>query len=167
VLARRHPGLVAVYLDAWGHTGPWAERRGFDSVVQAGTGIAAGASSDGGTPGVLPCQLLDHGTGYLAAAAVLDGLRRQASEGGTHVRRLSLARTAAWLMALPPGPSAAGSSAGTNADLPDTGPWLVRWADAGGSVEAVGPPGSLDGSPLTWPGAPGRYQDGRAAWRDG
>ena len=32
-LAERHPGLVVVYLDAWGHSGPWAGRRGFDSVV--------------------------------------------------------------------------------------------------------------------------------------
>ena len=87
---------------AWGHTGPWAARRGFDSVVQAPTGIAASESADGETPGALPCQLLDHGTGYLAAAAVLDGVRRQMLTGGTHVRRLSLARTAAWLTARPP-----------------------------------------------------------------
>src|SRR5262249_6247466 len=98
-IADRHPGLVVVYLDAWGHSGPWATRRGFDSVVQAPTGVAHAESADGGpTPGALPCQLLDHGTGYLAAAAALDGLRRQSETGGTYVRRLSLARTAAWLL---------------------------------------------------------------------
>ena len=74
-----------------------------DSVVQAPTGIAAGeVDDDGGEPGALPCQLLDHGTGYLAAAAALDGLRRQAEGGGTHVRRLSLARTVWWLTDLLP-----------------------------------------------------------------
>jgi hypothetical protein len=77
-LAAQYPGLVVAYLDAWGHHGPWAGRRGFDSIVQGPTGIAMGESADGVKPGVLPCQLLDHGTGYLAAAAVLDGLRRQA-----------------------------------------------------------------------------------------
>ena len=69
--------------------------------MQAPTGIAMGESTDGSDtgsePGALPCQLLDHGTGYLAAAAVFDGLRRQGELGGTHVRRLSLARTAWWL----------------------------------------------------------------------
>src|SRR5262249_49178141 len=100
-LIERRPGVVAVYLDAWGHTGPWAGRRGFDSVVQGPTGIAQGEMSDSGQPGALPCQLLDHGTGYLAAAAALDSLRRQRQDGGTHVRRLSLARTAAWLTSRP------------------------------------------------------------------
>ena len=99
VLVERCPGTVIVYLDAWGHTGPWATRRGFDSIVQVVSGIALIESPDGERPGVLPCQLLDHGTGYLAAAAALDGLRRQAEYGGTHVRRVSLARTAEWLIA--------------------------------------------------------------------
>lgn len=107
-----HPGLVLVYIDAWGHTGPWAARRGFDSVVQASTGIADAESLPGGEPGALPCQLLDHATGYLAAAAALDGLARQGAEGGTQVRRLSLARTAAWLMAKPPGPPHGGAPKG-------------------------------------------------------
>src|SRR5690606_27326696 len=39
-LAARHPGLVVGRVSAWGHTGPWADRRGFDSIVQAASGIA-------------------------------------------------------------------------------------------------------------------------------
>ena len=99
-LAERYPGLVVVRLAAWGHSGPWRGRRGFDSVVQAATGIAAAEAGPHGEPGALPCQLLDHGTGYLAAAAALDGVRRQAEQGGTHVRTLSLARTAHWLLSV-------------------------------------------------------------------
>ena len=106
-LADRHPGLVVVVVDAWGHHGPWSGRRGFDSIVQAASGIATSEAGDGDEPGALPCQLLDHGTGYLAAAAVLDGLRRQAATGGTVVRSLSLARTAAWLTS---GPIESGSA---------------------------------------------------------
>ncbi len=87
-IAARHPGTVIVVIDAWGHDGPWAQRRGFDSVVQAATGLAAGEVQAGGEPGALPCQLLDHGTGYLAAAAALDGLRRQRRHGGSIVRRV-------------------------------------------------------------------------------
>ena len=70
-LAERHPGLVVVSLSAWGSRGPWGSRRGFDSIVQAASGIAMTESADGERPGALPCQLLDHGTGYLCAAAAL------------------------------------------------------------------------------------------------
>ena len=97
-LAERHPGLVVVSLSAWGGTGPWGGRRGFDSIVQAASGIAVAESADGDRPGAMPCQLLDHGTGYLCAAAALRGLADQAVAGGTQVRELSLARTAHWLL---------------------------------------------------------------------
>jgi crotonobetainyl-CoA:carnitine CoA-transferase CaiB-like acyl-CoA transferase len=146
-LTERHPGLVAVYLAAWGHSGPWAGRRGFDSVVQGPTGIAMGESTNGTDPGVLPCQLLDHGTGYLAAAAAMDGLRRQAAQGGTHVRRLSLARTALWLTSQGRQPR----DDGAPADGSETPPWLVDMDDAQSSVTAVAPPGTLGDRPLAWP----------------
>lgn len=158
-LTERHPGLVITILDAWGHRGPWAGRRGFDSVVQAPTGIALAESADGTAPGALPCQLLDHGTGYLAAAAALDGVRRQITEGGTHVRRVSLARTAAWLM----------STTADGAERPapeDVAPseWLTELQHPRGSVTAVRPPGVLDGRPLRWPAPPTGYTDDPAAW---
>ena len=160
-LTQRHSGIVAVYLDAWGHSGPWSGRRGFDSVVQGPTGIADGESRSPSEPGALPCQLLDHGTGYLAAAAAIDGLHRQAVEGGTHVRRLSLARTARWLTSqgvTPVGPSAPAAE-------PDAPSWLVQVDDAG-PVTAVAPPGSLDGRPLRWPGPPSRYGLDPPRWSD-
>jgi crotonobetainyl-CoA:carnitine CoA-transferase CaiB-like acyl-CoA transferase len=158
-LADRHPGLVAVYLDAWGHSGPWAGRRGFDSIVQAPTGIAMGESADGMAPGVLPCQLLDHGTGYLTAAAVLDGLRRQSNVGGTHIRRLSLARTAWWLTAA----STDNRGAEAVADA-DVSPWLGESSSAEGVVTAVTPPGGLNGRRLQWPLPLTGYGNDEAVW---
>lgn len=157
-LAERHPGLVAVYLDAWGHTGPWRDRRGFDSVVQAPSGIAMGESADGAEPGSLPCQLLDHGTGYLSAAAVLDGLRRQRELGGTHVRRLSLARTAWWVACTDAGD-------GGLADPEPGTPWLVelQTRDAG-SVVAVAPPGRVGDEPLGWPSPVSSYGADQPEW---
>jgi hypothetical protein len=162
-LADGYPGLVVVYLDAWGHSGPWAGRRGFDSVVQAPTGIAVGESATTQEPGALPCQLLDHGTGYLAAAAVLDGLRRQCSDGGTHVRRLSLARTAMWLAAqgLQPRPA---TEPDAEASTPE---WLVDLESANGPVVAVSPPGALGDRALRWPFAPTGYAGDAAAWPAG
>jgi crotonobetainyl-CoA:carnitine CoA-transferase CaiB-like acyl-CoA transferase len=151
-IAERHPGLVAVYLDAWGHSGPWASRRGFDSVVQAPTGVSDAESADGGrTPGALPCQLLDHGTGYLAAAAALDGLRRQGENGGTYVRRLSLARTAEWLLE---SQTHADAAEGVRPVQPaDVDPWRNDLDSPSGTVSAIAPPGQIDGTPLTWPSA--------------
>ncbi|MFA5121204.1 CoA transferase [Zavarzinia sp.] len=85
------PGLVDVSLDAYGHQGPWACRRGFDSLVQFSTGIAAAGMEwrRASKPVSLPVQALDHATGYLIAAAALRALRL----GGGRAR-LSLARTA-------------------------------------------------------------------------
>jgi crotonobetainyl-CoA:carnitine CoA-transferase CaiB-like acyl-CoA transferase len=104
------PGLIDVSLDAYGWTGPWASRRGFDSLVQMSTGIAGAGMragiSDRPTP--LPVQALDHATGYLMAAAVLTALTRFAETGRGVRSRFSLARTAAELerVRLSPAPPA-------------------------------------------------------------
>jgi crotonobetainyl-CoA:carnitine CoA-transferase CaiB-like acyl-CoA transferase len=65
------PDLIVAQLCAWGWSGLWAERRGFDSLVQAASGIASIKATADGHPGVPPAPTLDHGTGYLLAAAVL------------------------------------------------------------------------------------------------
>ncbi|MFC8278346.1 CoA transferase [Streptomyces sp. NPDC057271] len=90
------PGLVIARISAWGDYGPWGERRGFDSLVQVATGIATEEGS-ADEPGALPAQALDHGSGYLLAAAVLRSLTEQESEGGTRLVRLALAQTGHWL----------------------------------------------------------------------
>jgi len=160
-LALRHPGLVVVAMSAWGSQGPWGDRRGFDSIVQSAVGIAARESPDGdrpdARPGALPCQLLDHGTGYLCAAAALDGLRRQAEVGGTWVRELSLARTAHWLLGAP------ATERRPAVPATDTS-WLTEVPSADGPVTTVTPPGSLDGTPLRWPELPLRYGTDPARW---
>ncbi|MRS21702.1 acyl-CoA transferase [Enterobacteriaceae bacterium RIT692] len=90
------PGLVDVSLNAWGWSGPWRNRRGFDSLVQMGCGIAEQGMrwSGNNKPTPLPVQALDHATGYLMAAAVLEGLRQRLINGVGWQARLSLARTA-------------------------------------------------------------------------
>ena len=95
-LAERHPHLSTVTLSAWGPSGPWAGRRGFDSLVQCPTGIALAEGTDG-RPGVLPAQALDHATGYLAAAAGLLALAGVQRGEAPRSIRLSLAQTAHWL----------------------------------------------------------------------
>ena len=141
-LAERHPGLVVVTLSAWGHRGRWAGRRGFDSLVQAACGIAL-AEGSADAPGALPAQLLDHATGYLAAAGALLALDRQRTLGGTHHVRLALAGTARWLQDLP-------RAAEPVAEV-DPAPHLVELDAPDGRLTLAAPPGSVDGVPLTWP----------------
>lgn len=115
------PGLIDASLSAYGPGGPWSGRRGFDSLVQLSTGLglaeaaASGIGSDG--PRALPCQILDHATGLLLAAATIRAARARAQDGIGRTVRASLARTAAELAAAPrtafdgspPGPAPVGS----------------------------------------------------------
>ena len=166
-LAERHPGLVVVTLSAWGSRGPWGGRRGFDSIVQAASGIAMVESPDGERPGALPCQLLDHGTGYLCAAAALQALTRQSVHGGTHFRELSLARTAQWLLGQPRETLSRETAEPPPAGDVDGPAWLTTLDSAAGPVTTVLPPGRLDDDALTWPRALSRYGGDEAAWKHG
>jgi crotonobetainyl-CoA:carnitine CoA-transferase CaiB-like acyl-CoA transferase len=101
-VAARSPGIVMVSLSAYGPHGPWAGKRGFDSLVQTATGFnAAEAQAYGsGPPRALPMQILDHATGYLIALGAQAALLRQQHEGGSWHVQVSLARTALWLRSL-------------------------------------------------------------------
>ncbi|MFF4012154.1 CoA transferase [Streptomyces sp. NPDC001717] len=156
-LLERWPGLVVAELCAWGwrEVGPWAGRRGFDSLVQAGYGIAAACADPGGggVPGVLPAQALDHGTGYLVAAGVLRGL----AEGGGRGLRFSLAGTGSWLVrGLAEAGTGTGGRCGQGAY--SAGPWL-READSGYGVLRYA------ASPLgEWGRGPSRWGTDEAVW---
>jgi len=98
-LARLRPGIIYVSLSAFGHEGPWRDRRGFDSIVQTVSGIAAEGGRVRGLdePRPLPCQALDHASGYLLAFGAMVALARRATQGGSWLVRLSLAQTGRWL----------------------------------------------------------------------
>jgi hypothetical protein len=155
-LAERHPGLVVVTLSAWGHRGPWGARRGFDSLVQAACGIAL-IEGTAEAPGALPAQVLDHATGYLAAAAALLGLRRQRAEGGTHHVRLALAGTARWLQDLPAEPA-------TEVPEVDAAPYLTEIDAPDGRLTLADPPGCVAGIPLAWPAPAPAFGAAEPAW---
>ncbi|WP_431784671.1 CoA transferase [Streptomyces chumphonensis] len=159
-LLARHPGLTVAQLSAWSRTGPWSGRRGFDSLVQAASGIAAVEAAPDGTPGVLPAQALDHGTGYLLAAAVLRALTARGTDGcGRHVR-LSLAGTASWLLhGLRSAPPAAGPAAPYTPE-----PWLATTASPHGTLVHALPPIAYPGSPRTWASPPARWGGDAPAW---
>jgi len=146
-LAQVNPGLVVAELSAYGDTGPWAGRRGFDSLVQTVNGMAEeGMQRAGGqAPVPLPAQALDHASGWLLAAGVLHALSLRRSDG--HGRRVAvvLARVGQWLDDLgrqvePASPVVPGE--------------VEVIASPLGNVTRVVPPGVLDGRPLQWGGPP-------------
>ncbi|MET9710183.1 CoA transferase [Nocardiopsis alba] len=156
-LISRRPGLIVARLCAWGWEGPWSDRRGFDSLVQAATGIAAIEAPADGRPGVLPAQALDHGTGYLVAAGVLRALTERQEDGLGRELRFSLAGTASWLLHdVVPEPVPEGDH--------DAEAWLTEASSPYGRLRYVLPPIHYEGGPADWWHPAGRWGTDPAAW---
>jgi crotonobetainyl-CoA:carnitine CoA-transferase CaiB-like acyl-CoA transferase len=148
-LAALRPGIVQVSLAAWGHTGPWAGRRGFDSLVQTATGINADEAEAAGSaqPRPLPAQALDHASGYLMAFGALAALHRRATEGGSWHVRVSLARTGLWLRALGRVPGGLAAHDPGAADIAD----LLEETESGfGRLAAIRHAADMAETPARW-----------------
>jgi crotonobetainyl-CoA:carnitine CoA-transferase CaiB-like acyl-CoA transferase len=147
-VAQLRPGIVYVSLCAYGHEGPWAKRRGFDSLVQTASGFnAAEAEAFGQSkPRELPAQELDHATGYLLAFATMAALARRATEGGSWHVRCSLAQTGHWFRHL-------GRIAGTacpNPKFDDVRDCLEESDSGFGRLTAVRHSAVLSETPTRW-----------------
>jgi crotonobetainyl-CoA:carnitine CoA-transferase CaiB-like acyl-CoA transferase len=155
------PGLVDVSLDAYGWTGPWATRRGFDSLVQMSSGIAeAGMAAGADRPVPLPVQALDHATGYLLAACALTGLALRTVDSTGSRWRTSLAGMARVLVdagIVGPGGDPDIDPAPPRPDDPvERTPW--------GDVRRLPPPVVVDGAPLRWTVPAGALGTATAEW---
>ena len=141
------PGLIDVGLSAYGWSGPWENRRGFDSLVQMSTGIADTGMRWKQTdkPVPLPVQALDHATGYLMAATAIRGITQRLIRGVGMEARLSLARTAKLLFDQGDGYSSPPLAPETGTDVSST---IERtdWGDA----QRLMPPVSIEGAQLGW-----------------
>lgn len=147
-LAERRPGIVAVSLSAYGTLGPWAGKRGFDSLVQTATGFndaEAHAAGQPGKPRPLPMQILDEATGYLIAFGAAAALHRQQREGGSWHVQVSLAQTAFWLRQL--GRVADGFAV----PKPELAPYLETTASGFGVLQALRHSAQLSRTPAAWP----------------
>jgi crotonobetainyl-CoA:carnitine CoA-transferase CaiB-like acyl-CoA transferase len=137
-LARLRPGIVYVTLSAFGHQGPWADRRGFDTVVQTVTGITTRQGevcpADPPGPRFYPVSAIDYVTGYLMAFGAMVALGRRARDGGSWLVRCSLAQTGRWIVDLGEVPAA--NLAGVPEEF--TAAELSRW-----STETETPVGRL------------------------
>lgn len=147
-----NPAVITVTHDAYGWTGPWAGRRGFDSLVQMSTGIAAEGAAAAGVdrPTPLPAQALDHGIGHLLAAATCRALTRRVTDGAASDVRGSLVGAANVLKALPSVPASDPGASIAEAPLE---PGSTHWGDLrrvplAGHIEGLAPSWAVDAGPL-------------------
>lgn len=177
--AELSPGLVDVTLNAYGWTGPWRERRGFDTLVQFSSGIAhevadwasrdpgsrlplnaLGHQVDASRPRHLPVEALDFGTGYQMAAAAILGLAKRMESGHGSRIQMSLARTAHLLI------EQAREPADPSFRLPDENAQMLHTVRGVGSrpTKRLVPPVEIDGVPLFWDRPAELAGSSSAAW---
>jgi len=155
------PGLIDISLDAYGWTGPWYGRRGFDSLVQMSAGIAETGMRKSGAdrPVPLPVQALDHATGYIMAAAAIRALTRRLATGGGTLARASLARTAALLTGLPAASPAEGFAPAGEGDFAE-GIEETSW----GPALRLKPPCAVAEARMGWDLPARDHGSAEAAW---
>jgi crotonobetainyl-CoA:carnitine CoA-transferase CaiB-like acyl-CoA transferase len=142
-LAARRPGIVYASLTAYGTRGPWAARRGFDSLVQTAMGFndAEGHAAGDGKPRPLPMQMLDMASGFLMTFGVSAALRNQAREGGSWHVEVSLAQTGHWLRGL------GRIEHGLRAAKPEIEPFTRRYESGFGVLTAITPSAQFERTP--------------------
>jgi hypothetical protein len=148
-LAALRPGIVVVSLSAYSHAGPWAGRRGFDSLVQTAMGFnhaegQAAASAGNAGPRAWPCQMIDYASGYLMALGAQAALLRQRREGGSWHVRVSLAQTAHWIRSL------GRIEHGFDVRSPSVEPFMEESDSGFGRLAALRHPAHFSHTPARW-----------------
>ncbi|HEX2942268.1 MAG TPA: CoA transferase [Rhodopila sp.] len=153
-LAELRPGLVYVSLSAFGHTGPWAGRRGFDTVVQSVSGITMRQAEvvPGKTPGpqFYPVSAIDYCTGYLMAFGAMVALGRRAREGGSWLVRISLAQVGKWIVDLGEVDPAAARDAPAEFTQTELDAWSMVSETPAGRLRHLAPVVHLPETPPHW-----------------
>ena len=155
------PCLVDIALNAYGWSGPWRNRRGFDSLVQMSGGIAEFGMRRLGRdrPTPLPVQALDHATGYLMAAAAVRGLAERAATARGFEGRASLARTAQLLISVGSGGEAGDIAAPSDEDWSP----FVETTDFG-PVHRLKSPVLIGNASLRWERGAAKLGSSPPAW---
>jgi crotonobetainyl-CoA:carnitine CoA-transferase CaiB-like acyl-CoA transferase len=167
-LAALRPGLVYVSLCAFSHKGPWASRRGFDTVVQNVSGITMrqGELFPGPEPGpqFYPVSAIDYLTGYLMAFGAMAALARRTREGGSWLVRLSLAQTGRWLVQRGEVPAASLKDVAKDLAPEEIERWSIDSDTPVGRLRHLGPTVQLSETPPYWarPSVPLGYNE--PAW---
>jgi len=159
-LARMRPGIIVVSIDCYGHEGPFAERPGWEQLAQTVTGMALEQAGDE-HPALVPAAINDYTTGYLGALGVMRALARRATEGGSWQVRVSLARTAMWIMSLP---RTAPDAKPGGFDAASIAPWIIEMDTAWGALSRLGPIARMSETPSRWDLPPAPLGSDPAAW---
>lgn len=153
-LAALRPGLVYVSLCAFSHAGPWASRRGFDTVVQTVSGITSRQAEvvPGKTPGpqFYPVSAIDYCTGYLMAFGAMVALGRRAREGGSWLVRISLAQVGKWIVDLGEVPAAAARDAPAEFTPDELARWSMVSNTPSGPLRHLKPVVQMSETPTYW-----------------
>lgn len=153
-LAALRPGIVCVSLSAFGHAGPWASRRGFDTVVQTVSGIThrQAQAVRGPTPGpqFYPVSAIDYCTGYLMAFGAMVALNRRAQEGGSWLVRISLAQVGKWIVDLGEVPEAALKDVAAEFTPDEIERWSMVSETPSGPLKHLTPVAKLSETPPFW-----------------
>ena len=153
-LAEIRPGLVYVSLCAFSHAGPWASRRGFDTVVQTVSGITSRQAEivPGKTPGpqFYPVSAIDYCTGYLMAFGAMVALARRAREGGSWLVRISLAQVGKWIVDLGEVPAAAARDAPAEFTPDELERWSMVSNTPSGPLRHLKPVVQMSETPTYW-----------------
>jgi crotonobetainyl-CoA:carnitine CoA-transferase CaiB-like acyl-CoA transferase len=164
-LAKLRPGLVYVSLCAFSHKGPWASRRGFDTVVQNVSGITTrqGELFPGAEPGpqFYPVSAIDYLTGYLMAFGAMVASARRAKEGGSWLVRISLAQVGRWLVDRGEVSEAALKEVPKEIPQADIDRWSIESDTPVGKLRHLGPTVRLSETPPYWarPSVPLGYNE--------
>ena len=153
-LAAIRPGLVYVSLCAFAHTGPWASRRGFDTVVQTVSGMTSRQAEivPGKTPGpqFYPVSAIDYCTGYLMAAGAMIALNRRATQGGSWLVRISLAQVGKWIVDLGEIPAADLQGVPSEFTPDELASWSMVSDTPSGRLQHLKPVVQLSETPPYW-----------------
>ena len=153
-LAELRPGIVYISLCAFSHMGPWASRRGFDTVVQTVSGITnrQGDLFPGATPGpqFYPVSAIDYLTGYLMAFGGMVALNRRVHEGGSWLVRISLAQVGRWLVSQGEIPEADLKNIPAEFNPEEIASWSTVSDTPMGKLGHLGPVLSLSETPPRW-----------------
>jgi CoA transferase family III len=159
-LARMRPGIVVVSINCYGHEGPWAGRPGWEQLAQTTSGMAL-ENSGSEHPALVGAALNDYTTGYLGAVGAMLALARRTIEGGSWHVRVSLTRTAMWIMSLPRVPVGAVPHPVEPAEI---APWMIEMQTAWGALRRLGPIARMSATPPRWDLPPAKLGSHPAAW---
>ena len=159
-LAQMRPGIIVVSIDCYGHQGPFAQRPGWEQLAQTVTGMALEHAGDE-HPALVPAAINDYTTGYLGALGVMRALARRATEGGSWHVRVSLARTAMWIMSLP---RTAPDAKPGGFDVASIAPWIIEMDSAWGPLTRLGPIARMSETPPRWDRPPAPLGSDPPAW---